>query len=255
MTLSHLATLLLAAAGAGAVDAVVGGGGLILLPALLVAFPTTATATLLGTNKLTAIAGTTTAAATYLRRTKVDWRLLGPTAGLALVCSAVGGLLAGAVPADVYRPVVIGVLAGRGGGGDRPAGLRHDHPRAPAHPGPGRGHRAARRGGDSALRRRDRSGYRLVPVAGLHRAAGYRLPARLGDGQDRQRRHQPRCAAHLRCLRTRDVAARRGDGGRQHRRRPDSAPDWRSTGAPSSSARCCWWSCSRCSPSCPTTST
>jgi uncharacterized protein len=111
VTVAHVATLLLAAAGAGAVDAVVGGGGLILLPALLVAFPHTATATLLGTNKLAAIAGTGTAAGTYLRRTKVDWRLLGPTAGLALVCSAIGALLAGAVPAEVYRPVVIGVLA------------------------------------------------------------------------------------------------------------------------------------------------
>jgi len=107
----HVATLLLAAAGAGAVDAVVGGGGLILLPALLVAFPGTPTATLLGTNKLAAIFGTSTAAVTYLRRTKVDWRLLGPTVGLALLCSAAGALLAGAVPADVYRPVVIVVLA------------------------------------------------------------------------------------------------------------------------------------------------
>ncbi len=111
MTVAHVATLLLAAAGAGAVDAVVGGGGLVLLPALLVAFPNTPTATLLGTNKLAAICGTSTAAVTYLRRTKVDWRVLGPTVGLALLCAAAGALVAGAVPAQVYRPVVIGVLA------------------------------------------------------------------------------------------------------------------------------------------------
>jgi uncharacterized protein len=111
VTTVHVITLLLAAAGAGAVDAVVGGGGLILLPALLVAFPGTPTATLLGTNKLAAICGTSTAAVTYLRRTKVDWRILGPTVGLALLCSAGGALAAGAVPAGMYRPVVIGVLA------------------------------------------------------------------------------------------------------------------------------------------------
>jgi uncharacterized protein len=111
VTALHVITLLLAAAGAGAVDAVVGGGGLILLPALLVAFPGTPTATLLGTNKLAAICGTSTAAVTYLRRTRVDWRILGPTVGLALLCSAGGALAAGAVPADMYRPVVIGVLA------------------------------------------------------------------------------------------------------------------------------------------------
>jgi uncharacterized membrane protein YfcA len=135
VTLPHIATLLLAAAGAGAVDAIVGGGGLILLPALLVAFPSTATATLLGTNKLTAIAGTATAAGTYLRRTTVDWRLLGPTAALALVFSAIGGLLAGSVPAQVYRPVVIVVLAGvavvviaRPGFGT----IMHEHPRTRA---------------------------------------------------------------------------------------------------------------------------
>jgi len=111
VTTVHVIVLLFAAAGAGAVDAVVGGGGLILLPALLVAFPGTPTATLLGTNKLAAICGTSTAAVTYLRRTKVDWRILGPTVGLALLCSAGGALAAGAVPAGLYRPVVIGVLA------------------------------------------------------------------------------------------------------------------------------------------------
>ncbi len=135
MNVLHVVTLLFAAGGAGAVDAVVGGGGLILLPALLVAFPGTPTATLLGTNKLAAICGTSTAAVTYLRRTRVDWRVLGPTVGLALLFSATGALLAGAVPADVYRPVVIGVLAtvaiiviARPGLGT----LVHEHRRTPA---------------------------------------------------------------------------------------------------------------------------
>ncbi|WDZ83155.1 sulfite exporter TauE/SafE family protein [Micromonospora cathayae] len=105
-----LTTLLTAAALAGWVDAVVGGGGLLLLPALLVAAPGMPVATALGTNKLAAIAGTSTAAVTYARRTKVDWVVAGPAAGLAVVTAGVGAALAGAVPAGAYRPVVLGVL-------------------------------------------------------------------------------------------------------------------------------------------------
>ncbi|MEU6204927.1 TSUP family transporter [Micromonospora musae] len=107
---SSLITLLSAAAMAGWVDAVVGGGGLLLLPALLVVAPGLPVATVLGTNKLAAIAGTATAAATYARRTKIDWAVTGPAAGLAVLSSGVGAVLAGAVPASAYRPVVLVVL-------------------------------------------------------------------------------------------------------------------------------------------------
>ncbi|UQU61537.1 TSUP family transporter [Couchioplanes caeruleus] len=103
-------TLLGAATAAGWVDAVVGGGGLLLLPALLIAAPGLPLATALGTNKLAAVAGTSTAAVTYARRTKLDWRVAGPAAGMAVVVSGLGALLAGRVPAGAYRPVVLGVL-------------------------------------------------------------------------------------------------------------------------------------------------
>lgn len=105
-----MTTLLAAAATAGWVDAVVGGGGLLLLPALLIAAPGMPVPMALGTNKFAAIAGTGTAALTYARRTKVDWRVAGPAAGLAVVASGVGAALAGVVPAGAYRPVVLGVL-------------------------------------------------------------------------------------------------------------------------------------------------
>jgi len=109
---AHAALALVGASAAGWVDAVVGGGGLLQLPALLLAAPTLPIATVLGTNKLAAVAGTSTAAVTYLRRTTVDWRVLRPAVGLALLCSGLGAALAGAVPARAYRPVVIAVLAG-----------------------------------------------------------------------------------------------------------------------------------------------
>ena len=56
----------------------VGGGGLLLIPTLLLAAPGVPAAIVLGTNKLAAVAGTSTAALTYLRRTKLDWRVVGP---------------------------------------------------------------------------------------------------------------------------------------------------------------------------------
>ncbi|WP_439428021.1 sulfite exporter TauE/SafE family protein [Micromonospora sp. LA-10] len=91
-------------------DAVVGGGGLLLLPALLVAAPGVPVATALGTNKLAAIFGTSTAAVTYARRTKLDWGVAGPAAGLAVLTAGLGAALAGAVPGSAYRPVVLVVL-------------------------------------------------------------------------------------------------------------------------------------------------
>ncbi|WP_025272165.1 TSUP family transporter [Haloglycomyces albus] len=102
--------LILAAVAAGWVDAVVGGGGLLQLPALMVAYPQAPVATLLGTNKLGSVAGTTTAAVTYGRKVKLNHRLLWPTVGTALAGSGLGAALAGVVSSNVLRPIIIGVL-------------------------------------------------------------------------------------------------------------------------------------------------
>lgn len=112
MDLDTLALLLAVAVAAGWVDAVVGGGGLLLLPALLVAAPHTPLATLLGTNKLGAVFGTTSAAIAYARRVRIDRRVVVPTAGLALVGSGLGAAMATALTADVLKPVIMVVLAG-----------------------------------------------------------------------------------------------------------------------------------------------
>ena len=61
---------------AGTIDAAVGGGGLIQIPALMSALPQTAPATLFGTNKLTSICGTGSAAFSFIRRVKLQWLLL-----------------------------------------------------------------------------------------------------------------------------------------------------------------------------------
>ncbi|WP_067975499.1 TSUP family transporter [Nocardiopsis trehalosi] len=109
--LDVIALLLVAAAAAGWIDAVVGGGGLLLLPALLVAFPGTPVAQLLGTNKLAAIFGTSSAALTYARGLRLEPRIVWPTAGLALLGAGGGAALAGSISSDALRPIVMVVLA------------------------------------------------------------------------------------------------------------------------------------------------
>ncbi|WP_259370965.1 MULTISPECIES: TSUP family transporter [Streptomyces] len=105
-----VAGLLAAAAAAGWVDAVVGGGGLVLIPALMMAFPNLPPSAALGTNKLTAVAGTTVAAVTYARHTRPDRSVALPAAGLAVPAAAFGALSASSLPADWFRPVVMALL-------------------------------------------------------------------------------------------------------------------------------------------------
>ncbi|GAC62279.1 hypothetical protein GSI01S_32_00110 [Gordonia sihwensis NBRC 108236] len=99
---------------AGWIDAVVGGGGLVLIPLLLIVFPSMAPATALGTNKLTAIWGTATAAVLYLRRVPVDRGLAAASVPVAASCAALGALAAGALSSDVMRPVVIVLMVAVG---------------------------------------------------------------------------------------------------------------------------------------------
>ncbi|WP_282695160.1 TSUP family transporter [Streptomyces sp. CC208A] len=110
ITLSTLVLLCLAALVAGWIDAVVGGGGLLLLPALLIGLPNAAYPYVAGTNKAVAIVGTTGAAITYVRRTRVPvWTAV--RVGLAaLAGSTAGALFTTAVDEEVLRPLIIVVL-------------------------------------------------------------------------------------------------------------------------------------------------
>jgi uncharacterized membrane protein YfcA len=112
ISLFTLTLLALAALAAGWIDAVVGGGGLLLLPALLVGLPHAPVAYVLGTNKSTAIVGTTAAAVTYVRKAPIDVRT-----ALRIGLAAVAGSLAGAffaagINSAVLRPLIMAVLLG-----------------------------------------------------------------------------------------------------------------------------------------------
>ena len=88
----------------------VGGGGLIQLPALLILLPGVAVPTVLGTNKLVSIAGTSVAARQYARHVRLDWPTLLPTAGAAFVCSGLGARAVTLVQTDLLRPAILVLL-------------------------------------------------------------------------------------------------------------------------------------------------
>jgi len=92
---------------AGALDAIVGGGGLIQLPVLMIGLKETPIASVLGTNKLSAIFGTSSAAITYARRTKLDLRMALTMALWAGVGSAIGAGIATLIPVAIYKPIIL----------------------------------------------------------------------------------------------------------------------------------------------------
>lgn len=95
---------------AGFVDSVVGGGGLIQLPALLILMPGLPVATVFGTNKMAALAGTTFATYRYSRHVTIDWRLTAPAAASAFVFSFLGSRAVTLLHPEVLRPLVLVLL-------------------------------------------------------------------------------------------------------------------------------------------------
>ena len=87
---------------AGLVDAVAGGGGLVQVPALFAVFPGLPPPILLGTNKFSAITGTTIATLRYGWSVPIRWRAVLPAAGIAGI-----GALAGAKAVTLMDPVVL----------------------------------------------------------------------------------------------------------------------------------------------------
>ncbi len=101
-----LALVLIAAFGAGLIDAMVGGGGLVQLPALFGFYPEVYPPALLGTNKFASIFGTSSAVWRYSRRVTIPWRALAPLALFVLIASLGGALLATRVEPEIFRPLV-----------------------------------------------------------------------------------------------------------------------------------------------------
>ena len=110
MEIEVIITLIFIAFFAGAIDAAVGGGGLIQIPALMGALPHTSTATIFGTNKLASICGTASAAFSYLRQVKLEWKLLAVVAITACMSSFGGAACVSMIPQEVLKPFVLFML-------------------------------------------------------------------------------------------------------------------------------------------------
>jgi hypothetical protein len=99
---------------AGLVDAVVGGGGLIQTPALFVLLPGVPVPTVLGTNKMAGVWGTTAAAATYARRVPLDVSGTAAMAAAAAAAAWLGAHAVGLVSREAFRPLLVVALVGLG---------------------------------------------------------------------------------------------------------------------------------------------
>lgn len=100
----------LAALFAGMIDAIVGGGGLIQIPALFSTLPNVPPATLLGTNKLAGVWGTTAAAIGFSRKVRLRWNTAIPAAGAAFLLSFVGAYTVTHIPVDFLRKLLPFIL-------------------------------------------------------------------------------------------------------------------------------------------------
>ncbi|MBL8261260.1 MAG: sulfite exporter TauE/SafE family protein [Xanthomonadaceae bacterium] len=103
--------LLTALAGfaAGLIDSIVGGGGLVLTPAMLNLHPQLHILQAIGTQRTSSIFGTSVAAWNYLRRIRVERRILVPACIAALSASAVGVQLAKRIDGDVLKWTVLAI--------------------------------------------------------------------------------------------------------------------------------------------------
>jgi uncharacterized membrane protein YfcA len=95
---------------AGLMDAIAGGGGLILVPALFAVFPSAAPALLLGTNKMSSIAGTLVATLRYGWSVPIPWKKVLPAAAWAGVGAFVGAKTVTLLDPTILRPVIVVLL-------------------------------------------------------------------------------------------------------------------------------------------------
>ena len=101
-----LLVLVVTGLAAGFIDAVVGGGGLLQLPVTLM-IPGLTPVQALATNKMGSVFGTATSALTFFRRVRPDLRTALPMAAVALLASGLGAAAAAALPASVFKPVIV----------------------------------------------------------------------------------------------------------------------------------------------------
>ncbi len=94
---------------AGLIDSIVGGGGLVSTPAMLNLHPGLHILQLIGTQRTSSIFGTGVAAWNYLRRIRIERRVLLPACIAALSASAIGVQLAKRIDGDALKWIVLSI--------------------------------------------------------------------------------------------------------------------------------------------------
>lgn len=95
---------------AGFIDSIVGGGGLIQTPFFLISFPNMELPKVLGTNKISALMGTSVAAIKYSKKIKFDFRLLFVIALSCFIASFLGAKLVHHLDTKTLKPLVLVIL-------------------------------------------------------------------------------------------------------------------------------------------------
>jgi len=95
---------------AGLMDAIAGGGGLILVPALFAVMPGEAPAVLLGTNKMSSIAGTLMATLRYAWTVPIEWKAIIPAAVVAGLGALAGARTVSLLDPGILRPLIVVLL-------------------------------------------------------------------------------------------------------------------------------------------------
>lgn len=105
--------LLLCAASflAGFVDAIVGGGGLIQTPAALILLPAHPVAAVIASTKIPSFSGTAMAAAQYIRKVPINWKLMAVVCTIAFFASFVGSQVLTLMSNNFMKPVLLVVLS------------------------------------------------------------------------------------------------------------------------------------------------
>lgn len=106
-----LVFLCLASFASGFIDAVAGGGGLIQTPVTFILLPQMAVSSVIGTLKIPAFSGTSVASRQYLKRVKMNRRLLLVMMLVALPAAYLGSMLLKTVSNDFMKPVLLVILA------------------------------------------------------------------------------------------------------------------------------------------------
>ncbi len=104
--------LCLAAFGAGFVDSIVGGGGLVQLPAIMMVLPQYPVVTLLATNKLVSVTGTTFSAWRFSRQIPFIRTIIIPAIFSAFIFSTLGAYTVSIISNDFLKPLFMVMMFG-----------------------------------------------------------------------------------------------------------------------------------------------